>query len=60
LIDIQYLSDYKEEAFGRVIGLLMHGPRLSSRSAILVDKQGIIPYIQFVPIVSSLSDMQKH
>lgn len=60
MIDIQYLSEYKEETFGSVMVLLMDGPRLPSRSAILVDKQGIILYIQFVPIVSSLSDMQKH
>lgn len=60
MIDIQYLSEYKEETFGSVMGLLMDGPRLPSRSAILVDKQGIILYIQFVPIDSSLSDMQKH
>ena len=58
MIDIQYLSEYKEGTFGSVMDLLMDGPRLPSRSAILVDKQGIILYIQFVPIVSSLSDMK--
>ena len=60
MIDIRYLSEYKEGTFGSFMGLLMDGPRLPSRSAILVDKKGIILYIQFVPIVSSLSALQKY
>ena len=59
LWDIQYLSDYKEGAFGRSMGLLMDGPRLLARSVILVDKEGIVRYIQVVPEVSNLPDMQK-
>ncbi len=59
LTDIQYLSDYKEGAFGRSMGLLMDGPRLLARSVILVDKQGFVRYIQVVPEVSNLPDMKK-
>ena len=59
LTDIQYLSDYKEGAFGRSMGLLMDGSRLLARSVILVDKQGLVRYIQVVPEVSNLPDMQK-
>jgi thiol peroxidase len=59
LKDIQYLSDYKEGAFGRSTGLLIDGSRLLARSVILVDKQGIVQYIQVVPDVTHLPDMER-
>jgi len=59
LTDIQYLSDYKEGAFGRSTGLLLDGPRLLARSVILVDKAGIVRYIQVVPDITHLPDMDQ-
>ena len=59
LEDIDYLSDYKEGAFGRSTGLLIDGPRLLARSVVLVDKQGIVRYIQVVPDITHLPDMDK-
>ena len=59
LEDVQYLSDYKEGAFGRSLGLLMDGPRLLARSVIIVDKQGIVQYIQVVPEITHLPDMEE-
>ncbi len=59
LEDIQYLSDYKEGAFGRSTGLLIDGPRLLARSVIVVDKQGIVRYIQVVPEITHLPDMEE-
>jgi len=59
LEDIQYLSDYKEGAFGRSTGLLMDGPRFLARSVLLVDKQGIVQYIQVLPDITHLPDMDK-
>ena len=59
LDDIQYLSDYKEGTFGRSVGLLIDGPRLLARSVILIDKQGIVQYIQVVPEITHLPDMEK-
>lgn len=59
LEDVQYLSDYKEGSFGRSIGLLIDGPRLLARSVILVDKQGIVQYIQVVPEITHLPDMEE-
>ena len=59
LADIHYLSDYKEGAFGRSTGLLIDGPRLLARSVVLVDKQGIVRYIQVVPDITHLPDMEK-
>lgn len=59
LLNLQYLSDYKEGAFGRTTGLLMDGPRLLARAVILVDKQGIVQYIQVVPDITHLPDMDR-
>jgi thiol peroxidase len=59
LTDIWYLSDYKEGSFGRSVGLLLDGPRLLARSVIIVDKHGIVRYIQVVPDITHLPDMEK-
>ena len=59
LEDLQYLSDYKEGAFGRSTGLLIDGPRLLARSVLIVDKQGVVQYIQVVPDITHLPDMDK-
>lgn len=57
LEDIRYLSDYKQGNFGRSIGLLMDGSQLLARAVVLVDKQGVVRYIQVVPEVTHLPDM---
>jgi len=59
LTHIQYLSDYKQGDFGRATGLLVDGIMLLSRSVILVDRKGIIRYIQVVPDITHLPDMEK-
>jgi thiol peroxidase len=59
LTSIQYLSDYKEGGFGRATGLLMEGAMLLARSVVLVDKKGIVRYIQVVPEITHLPDMEK-
>ncbi len=59
LEDINYLSDYKAGEFGRSTGLLIDGPQLLARSVVLVDKQGIVRYIQVVPDITHLPDMDK-
>lgn len=58
LTDIRYLSDYKQGDFGRATGLLMDGPMLLARSVILVDKEGVVRYIQVVPEITHLPDME--
>ncbi|NIO09273.1 MAG: redoxin family protein [Deltaproteobacteria bacterium] len=58
LTDVRYLSDYKEGDFGRSTGLLMDGFKLLARSVILVDKYGLVRYIQVVPEMTHLPDME--
>ena len=59
LTHIQYLSDYKQGDFGRSAGLLIEGSMLLSRSIVLVDKKGMVRYIQVVPDITHLPDMEK-
>ncbi len=59
LTHLQYLSDYKQGDFGRSIGLLVEGSMLLSRSVLLVDRAGIVRYIQVVPDITHLPDMEK-
>jgi len=59
LTDLRFLSDYKMGAFGRSMGLLMDGPLLLARSIILVDEKGVVRYIQVVPEITNLPDMEK-
>jgi thiol peroxidase len=56
---IRYLSDYREGEFGLAVGLLMDDLRLLARSVVLVDKDGIVRYIQVVPEITRLPDMEK-
>lgn len=59
LADIHYLSDYKAGDFGRSMGLLIDGPMLLARSIILVDRQGVVRYMQVVPEITNLPDMER-
>jgi thioredoxin-dependent peroxiredoxin len=59
LTHLQYLSDYKQGDFGRSTGLLIEGSMLLSRSIVLVDRSGIVRYIQVVPDITHLPDMEK-
>lgn len=58
LTDLQYLSDHGEGAFGRSTGLLIDDLMLLSRSVILVDREGKVRYIQVVPDITHLPDME--
>jgi thiol peroxidase len=59
LTNIQYLSDYKQGDFARSVGLLTESSMLFARSVIIVDKKGIVRYIQVVPEMSHLPDMDR-
>jgi thiol peroxidase len=59
LTHLQYVSDYKQGDFGRSTGLLVEGSMLLSRSVVLVDRSGIVRYIQVVPDITHLPDMER-
>ena len=59
LTHLQYLSDYKQGDFGRSTGLLVEGSMLLSRSIVVVDKKGTVRYIQVVPDITHLPNMER-
>lgn len=58
LTGLTFLSDYREGAFGRATGLLVRESMLLARAVIVVDRDGIVRYIQVVPELSHLPDME--
>jgi thiol peroxidase len=58
LTKLTYLSDYRDGSFGRATGLLIDDNMLLARSVILVDKSGVVRYIQVVPELTHLPDME--
>ena len=59
LTDIQYLSDCRLGEFGRATGLLMEHLMLLARSMLVVDREGIVRYLQVVPEITHLPDMER-
>lgn len=55
--NILYLSDFKSAEFGMGTGLLVDELRLLARAVMVVDKAGVIRYLQVVPEMSHLPDM---
>ena len=58
LSNITFLSDYRDGSFGKATGLLLADNMLLARSVIVVDREGIVRYIQVVPELSHLPDLQ--
>lgn len=58
LTNITFLSDYRDGSFGRSTGLLLEDSMLLARSVILVDREGVVRYIQVVPELSHLPDLE--
>lgn len=53
-----FLSDYQKAEFGLNNGLLIQPLRLLARAVIVTDRDGIVRYLQVVPEVTELPDMQ--
>jgi thiol peroxidase len=58
LNNITYLSDYRDASFGRATGLLQEDSMLLARAVIIADRKGIVRYIQIVPELAHLPDME--
>ncbi len=52
------LSDHREASFGTAYGVLIKELRLLARSIFLVDREGIVRYIQIVQEVTSEPDYE--
>ena len=51
--NLQTGSDHRDASFGKAYGVLIKELRLLSRSIFLIDRNGIIKYIEYVPEVTS-------
>jgi thiol peroxidase len=58
ITNVTFLSDYNEREFGNNNGLLIQPLGLLTRAVIVTDKNNIVRYIQVVPEVTALPDMQ--
>jgi len=57
--DILFLSDYQQADFGRSSGLLIDQIYLLARAVLVVDDEGTIRYLQVVPELSHLPDLDR-
>lgn len=57
--NIQFLSDYRDAGFGKSTGLLIEENRLLARAVIVLDRDGVIRYLEVVPELAQLPEMEK-
>ena len=55
---VQTLSDHREASFGNSFGVLIKELRLLARAVFLIDRKGIVQYIQLVKEVSQEPDYE--
>lgn len=53
------LSDYQDRSFGENYGVLIKELKLLARSIFIVDKEGIVRYVQIVPETGQLPDFDE-
>jgi len=56
--NVTFLSDYKDREFGNNNGLIIEPLGLLARAVIVTDRENIVRYLQVVPEVTALPDMQ--
>ena len=55
---VKVLSDYRGQQFGRAAGLFLKERYLLTRAVLVVDRQGIVRYIQIVPVTGQEPDYE--
>lgn len=53
---VRTLSDHREAAFGLAYGVLIKNLRLLARAVFIVDREGVLRYVQLVPELSREPD----
>lgn len=51
--NLRTLSDHRDAAFGRAYGVLIKDLRLLARAVFVVDKQGVVQYVELVKEVAT-------
>ncbi|MBN2260618.1 MAG: thiol peroxidase [Clostridiales bacterium] len=57
--NINVLSDYQIHDFGMKYGFLIRGLKLLTRGVIVIDKEGIVRYVEYVPEVTNEPNYDK-
>ena len=57
--NLLFLSDYRDAEFGKSTGLLIEENRLLARAIIVLDREGVIRYLEVVPELARLPEMEK-
>ena len=57
--NVLFLSDYRDGGFGASTGLMIQENRLLARALVVVDKEGVIRYLEVVPDLGQLPNMKK-
>jgi thioredoxin-dependent peroxiredoxin len=52
------LSDHRDASFGQAFGLLIKELRLLARSVVVVDREGVVRYVELVPEVGQEPDYE--
>ncbi|MHC4777149.1 MAG: thiol peroxidase [Planctomycetota bacterium] len=52
------LSDHRSGAFGEAFGVAMKGARLLARTVFVLDREGVVRYVQIVPEVGQEPDYE--
>jgi thioredoxin-dependent peroxiredoxin len=54
--NVQTLSDHRDASFGNAYGVLIKDLRLLARTVFVVDKKGVVRYLQIVPEIATEPD----
>lgn len=57
--NLEMVSDYKEREFGDKYGFLIDELKLLARGVVVVDKEGIIKHVEYVPEVTNEVNFEK-
>ncbi len=57
IFNVTFLSDYRGGDFGRAHGLLVPAIHVLARTVMVVDKDNVIKYLQVVPELATMPDM---
>ena len=57
--NILFLSDYRDAEFGKSTGLLIEENRLLARAIMVLDREGVIRYLEVVSELARLPEMEK-
>ncbi|MBI5426726.1 MAG: thiol peroxidase [Nitrospinae bacterium] len=57
--NVLFLSDYRDASFGKAAGLSIEENRLLARAIIVLDKEGVVRYLEAVPDLGQLPKMKE-